>query len=68
NVAHNKLIRKCKEKYPAANKEFITKKIYTMRCNFQREFKKVQSLKRSGNFADDVYVPKLYYIEIHHGL
>ena len=61
NAAYNELIEKCKEKYPTANKDFVTKKIHIMRCNFQREIKKVQIAERSGSTADDVYIPTWYY-------
>ena len=54
NAAYNELVEKCKEKYPAANKNFITKKIHTMsmRCSLSGErlfLKKVQLLKISGS-------------------
>ena len=52
NVAYNELIQKCKEKYPDANKNFVTKKIHSLRCSFRREFKKIQLSKRSGISAD----------------
>ena len=61
NAAYNELVEKCKEKYPAANKDFVRKRIHSMRCSFRREFKKVQMSKRNGSSADDVYVPTLWH-------
>ena len=60
SAAYNELIEKYKKKYPAAHKDFITKRIHTMRCNFHREFKKVQISKRSSISADDVYITTLW--------
>ena len=61
NAAYNELVEKSKEKYSVANKDFVRKKIHSMRCNFRRKFKKVQMSKRSGNSVDYVYVSTLWY-------
>ena len=47
--------------YPRANKTQIKAKIGSLRSTFLRELKKIESSKRSGAAADDVYVPKLWY-------
>ena len=70
NAVYNELIEKCKEKYPAAKKDFVRKRIHSMRCSFRREFKKAQISKRSGSSADDVCIcpnaVALQCIEIYH--
>lgn len=48
NSAYNELIEKCKEKYSAANKEFVSKNIHTVMYSFRKEFKKVQLSKESA--------------------
>ena len=47
----NELVEKCKEKYPAANKDFVTKKIHSMRCSFRREYKKIANVKKKWQFS-----------------
>ena len=61
DAAYNKLIEKCKKRYPTANKDFVTRKIHSLRCSFRRELKKVQLSKRSGSSANNVYIPTLWY-------
>ena len=51
NAAYNKLIGKCKEKYPTADKDFVTKKIHTTRCSFWRELKKGVIIKKKWQFC-----------------
>lgn len=63
NDAYNELVLKSKEKFTEANKDFATKKIHGFRCCFRRELKKVRGNK-SGDGADDVYVPNLWYYDI----
>lgn len=64
NQAYEELIKKCKEKFPNANKDFVVKKIHTMRCSFRRELKKVINSVRSGSGTDEVYVPSLWYYDM----
>lgn len=65
NDAYNELLDYCKEKYPNATKGFVIKTILGLRISFRRELKKVlQSQKKSGSSADDVYVPSLWYYEL----
>lgn len=62
--AINDLVVKCKERYPDANQNFVTKKIHSFRCAFRRELKKVIASMKSGASSDDLYVPILWYYEI----
>lgn len=64
NQAYEDLVKKCKEKFPNANKDFVVKKIHTMRCSFRRELKKVINSLRSGSGTDEVYVPSLWYYDL----
>lgn len=64
SAAMDKLVEKCKEINPLANKDYVSKKIHNMRCAFRRELKKVRNSKSTGIEADDVYVPSLWYFEL----
>lgn len=57
NAALVKLLsiyEKCK---PGATIPDVRRKINTLRCNYRKEFKKIEDSKRSGAGADDVYSP-----------
>ncbi|KAK9711262.1 Alcohol dehydrogenase transcription factor Myb/SANT-like [Popillia japonica] len=47
-----------------ANRDFVVKKIQSLRGSFRKEAKKVEESKRSGASADDVYVPSLWYYDL----
>ncbi|XP_015433720.1 PREDICTED: uncharacterized protein LOC107189650 [Dufourea novaeangliae] len=64
NKAYEELLQKCKESYPAANKEFVIKKIHTLRCSFRRELRKIRRSKASGCSTEDLYVPSLWYYDL----
>lgn len=64
NEAYGELVNKCKEKFPNANKDFVVKKIHTMRCSFRRELKKVINSLKSGSATEEVYVPSLWYYDL----
>ncbi|GBP14397.1 hypothetical protein EVAR_92386_1 [Eumeta japonica] len=46
--------------YPEANKEFVVKKIQSLRGSFRKELKKALISKCSGIEADEIYVPSLW--------
>lgn len=58
------LIEKCKSIFPDANKEFVNKKIKSLRASFRRELRKVLKSKGTGTSSDDVYEPSLWYYEL----
>ena len=60
----DKLIRYCKTIFPEADKEFVNKKLQCLRGSFRKEYNKVLASRRSGNGADDVYVPTLWYYNL----
>ncbi|KAG8270524.1 hypothetical protein J6590_084011 [Homalodisca vitripennis] len=65
NDAYAELLEFCKEKYSTATKNFVLKKIHGLRCSFRRELKMVlDSQRKTGSSADDVYVPNLWYYEL----
>ena len=56
--AYEGLVRLCRERYPSANREFVTKKIHNMRCCYMRELRKIGSRKSPD---DEEYRPNLWY-------
>lgn len=65
NDAYGELVEYSKTKYPNATKDFVIKKIHALRCSFRRELKKVlDSQRKTGSSADDVYVPTLWYYDL----
>lgn len=60
--AYKCLVTFCKEKgFPEATREFVVKKIQSLRGSFRKELKKVYDSQRSGKGADEVYTPSLWY-------
>ncbi|XP_066973287.1 uncharacterized protein [Macrobrachium rosenbergii] len=58
------LFKKYRERYPKAGVD-VKKKFNSLRTNFRKELKKVQSSKKSGAGSEDIYEPTLwYYIEM----
>lgn len=64
NEAYEKLVNMCKNVFPEANRDFVVKKIQSMRGSFRKELKKVEGSKRSGSSTDDVYTPSLWYFDL----
>lgn len=64
NEAYNILIEKLKTVQPSATNGTVINKINTLRGGFRREYKKVQSSKRTGTGSDDIYVPSLWYYDL----
>ncbi|KAJ8882659.1 hypothetical protein PR048_014471 [Dryococelus australis] len=59
-VALDKLLVVYKEIKPAATRDDVRKKLNSLRTNFRKELKKIESSKRSGSGSDDVYKPNLW--------
>ncbi|XP_066987477.1 uncharacterized protein [Macrobrachium rosenbergii] len=55
------LLKKYRERYPKAGVEDVKKKFNSLRTNFRKELKKVQSSKKSGAGSEDIYEPTLWY-------
>ena len=64
NQAYAELIIKCKEVDRNVNKEFVTKKINSLRTVYRKELSKVKKSMRSGAGADEVYKPTLWYFDM----
>lgn len=63
-AAYELLIDKLKEMEPSANKDLVIKKINNLRSSYRKELKKVKASIKTGNGAEDVYQPKLWYFNI----
>ncbi|KAJ8967752.1 hypothetical protein NQ314_002633 [Rhamnusium bicolor] len=62
NGAYEKLVELCRNTVnPEANRDFVTKKIQSLRGSFRKELKKVYESKASGVAEEDVYKPNLWY-------
>ena len=61
---YDELIAYCKQIFPHADKDFVSKKIQKLRGSFRKEFRRVEASTRSGKGADDVYVPSLWYYDL----
>lgn len=62
NDAYGILVNKFRERYPEADREFVKKKINSLRTNYRKELKKIAELKKSN--ADpmyDVHESSLWY-------
>ncbi|CAI6371003.1 unnamed protein product [Macrosiphum euphorbiae] len=53
-----------KHSFPEANRQFVVKKIQSLRGSFRKEMKKVMERQRSGSYKDDIYVPSLWYYDL----
>ncbi|GBP69957.1 hypothetical protein EVAR_85725_1 [Eumeta japonica] len=56
--------KKNKNGFPEANKDFVAKKIQSLRGSFRTELKKGSRSQRSGSGADENYVPSLWYYNL----
>ncbi|CAI6377402.1 unnamed protein product [Macrosiphum euphorbiae] len=64
NDAYDEMVNFCKPSFPEANREFVVKKIQSLRGSFRKEMKKVMESQRSGSSKDDIYVPTLWYYDL----
>lgn len=64
NEAYKELVILCKRAYPDANRDFVVKKIQSIRGSFRKELKKIEESKKSGTSPDDVYEPSLWYFDL----
>jgi hypothetical protein len=63
--AYKQIIDFCKVRgFPDANRDFVVKKIQSLRGSFRKELKKAQESQRSGRAAEDIYIPSLWYYEL----
>ncbi|KAL4715299.1 hypothetical protein ACJJTC_010869 [Scirpophaga incertulas] len=62
--AYKKIIDFCEEKgFSDANRDFVVKKLQSLRGSFRKELKKVTDSQRSGRGTDDVYKSSLWYYD-----
>ncbi|KAG5871801.1 hypothetical protein JTB14_034068 [Gonioctena quinquepunctata] len=61
---HRELIELCNQVIINPDKNFVCKKIQSIRSCFRKELKKVEQSKRSGASEDDVYTPALWYFDL----
>ncbi|KAF5277243.1 hypothetical protein FQR65_LT00351 [Abscondita terminalis] len=64
NVAYESLVEMCRNIYPEANRDFVVKKIQSLRGSFRKELKRVTYSKTTGTSADGVYTPSLWYFDL----
>ncbi|XP_018577741.1 uncharacterized protein LOC108916036 [Anoplophora glabripennis] len=64
NAAYQKLIEKLKEAKADANRDFVIKKINSLRSSYRKEKKKVSESLKSGAGTEDVYTPTLWYYDL----
>ncbi|VEN38399.1 unnamed protein product [Callosobruchus maculatus] len=62
--AYNVLVEKLKSIQPDATKHTVIQKINSLRGGYRRERKKIKESLRSGNAAENVYVPTLWYYDL----
>lgn len=64
NQAYEKLVRLCKKVHPEATRDFVVKKIQSLRGSFRKEAKKMIESRRNGSSPDDIYVSSLWYFDL----
>ncbi|XP_074040986.1 uncharacterized protein [Leptinotarsa decemlineata] len=65
DISYNKLIKFCHNNgMPHANRDFVVKKIQSLKGSFRKELKKVMNSHRSGSGTDDIYKPNLWYYDL----
>lgn len=63
--AYNKMTEFCRLRgFPNANRDFVVKKIQSLRGSFRKELKKAVDTQRSGRGADEIYIPSLWYYDL----
>ncbi|RLU23308.1 hypothetical protein DMN91_003512 [Ooceraea biroi] len=50
--------------FPDTNRDFIVKKIQSLRGSFRKETKKIQESQRSGRGTKEIYVSSLWYYDL----
>lgn len=58
------MVYKAQELYPAATKEWVSRKINMLRSSFRRELRKVYESRKTASTEDDVYHPSLWYFNL----
>ncbi|KAF6208504.1 hypothetical protein GE061_016962 [Apolygus lucorum] len=59
------MIDLCKARgFPEANRDFVAKKIQSLRGSFRKELKKVLDSERSGRGTEEIYTPSLWYFDL----
>ncbi|XP_069692676.1 uncharacterized protein [Periplaneta americana] len=64
NEAYVKLVNFCKPTFPEADRDFVVKKIQSLRGSFRKELRKVIERQRSGVPLDEAYTPSLWYYDL----
>ncbi|XP_069831036.1 uncharacterized protein [Dendropsophus ebraccatus] len=64
SAAIEALIELCRKTYPSADQKFVKSKIQNIRTVYKKELNKIESSKRSGAGADEIYVPRLWYFDL----
>ncbi|CAK1584502.1 unnamed protein product [Parnassius mnemosyne] len=63
--SYEKLVKFCKDNgMPQANRDFVVKKIQSLKGSFRKELNKVLDSQRSGKGTDDIYKPNLWYYDL----
>lgn len=62
--AYRVIVEFCKDKgFPDANRDFVVKKLQSLRGSFRKELKKVADSQRDGKGKDEVYKSTLWYYD-----
>ncbi|KAF6201356.1 hypothetical protein GE061_005804 [Apolygus lucorum] len=65
NRSWDALQKFCNEKFPSVDREWVKKKVRTIKGTFNKELKKVKAgEKKSGNGEEHTYKPKLWYYDL----
>lgn len=60
---YEELVQLCKSAISTADKDFVVRKINSLRGAFRKEHQKVRKSLKSGN-SDEMYVPNLWYYNL----
>jgi hypothetical protein len=60
---YERLLRKCRERFPDADKNQLIKNFKSSPTNFRKELKRIKDSEKSGTGADAVEGPTLWYFE-----
>lgn len=61
--AYEKMITKLKEIDPSADREKVTRKINSFRCNYRRDLRKIKQSEESAVVPEDIFQPTLWYFD-----
>lgn len=64
NAAYDCLIMKCKELFLNANKDFVIKKISSLKSSFRHQLRRINKMKKNGTGANDVPECTLWYFDL----